>query len=68
MTKKSDWIRLNLLITDALESMRWRVKDLSIEEVEYLAEEMTDLLVNDVSVSEPGPWRRSFIRRSLKLN
>jgi len=59
MTKQSDWVRLNLLITDALGDMRWRVKDLTNEEVGYLADEMTDLLVNKVSVSEPGPVANS---------
>jgi len=44
MGKQSKWVRLNLLITDALVSMRWRVKDLTNEELGYLADELTDLL------------------------
>jgi hypothetical protein len=64
MGKQSDWVHLNLLVTDALLSMRWRVKDLTNEEVGYLAEELTDLLVNQVTVSEPesGPVPSSDVR------
>lgn len=55
MPRQTEWVRLNLVITAALESMRWRVKDLTNEELGYLADEMTDLLVNRISVSDPGP-------------
>jgi hypothetical protein len=60
MGKQSKWVRLNLLITDALVSMRWRVKDLTNEELGYLADELTDLLVDRISVSEPGPGSTSI--------
>jgi hypothetical protein len=60
MGKQSKWVRLNLLITDALVSMRWRVKGLTNEELGYLADELTDLLVDRISVSEPGPGSTSI--------